>query len=240
VTTRRFRLSFEDLFRLAKVVIRHRPKKRPKIRPVIRALTLLMPIVLLAQRPVPVDNEWARVVIATTSPGPKGRMHEHPMNRVMVYLDKGEQTIEYEDGRSKTIASAAGQVFWDPKGGRHTSQNTGGSTFRIVEIELKKEPGRKSSSRGDALRVSTWTHGIELENEQVRVVRVKLGAHAKISKQAYWTPFLLVPLTDMAIGGRAKPLHAKSGDAIFFQQGSNAEKNTLNHPVEYLIIEFKD
>ena len=73
-------------------------------------MMLLVSLTLLAQRPVPVDNEWARVIVATTAPGPKGQMHKHDRNRVMVYLDKGAQTIEYEGGGSKVISARAGEV----------------------------------------------------------------------------------------------------------------------------------
>jgi quercetin dioxygenase-like cupin family protein len=205
----------------------------------MRALIFLAPIVLLAQRPIPVENEWARVVIATTSPGPKGRMHEHPMNRVMIYLDKGAQTIEYEDGRSKTIAAEAGQVFWDPKGGMHTSQNTGGTTFRIVEIELKKDGEPVSSPGNDPLRVAVRNHEVEIENEQVRVLRVKLGAREKIAGHAHTAPFLLVPLTDVEIGGGPTLLRGKSGDAIFVPAGAHSEENALDRSIEYILVEFK-
>src|ERR1044071_2640987 len=107
----------------------------------MRKLMFLLPLTLLGQRPVPVDNDWARVVIATANPGPKGRMHKHDMNRVMVYVDKGTQVLDFENGSSKTISARAGEVQFDPKGGMHTSMVPSGPAFRIVEIEIKKEGG---------------------------------------------------------------------------------------------------
>jgi quercetin dioxygenase-like cupin family protein len=170
-------------------------------------MILLVPLTLLAQRPVPVDNEWARAIVATTAPGPKGRMHKHDMNRVMIYLDKGAQTIEYEGGASKIIAAKAGEVQWDPKGGMHTSMNSGGTTFRIVEIELKKDGGPVTWPKADPLKVAPKIYTVEFENDQVRVVRVKLGAHQKIAEHEHAVPRIVVPLTevDMALPRLTEP-----------------------------------
>src|SRR2546421_7078578 len=160
-------------------------------------MMLLAPLTLLAQRPVPVDNEWARVIIATTAPGPKGQMHKHDRDRVMVYLDKGAQTIEYEGGRSKVITARAGEVQWDPKDGMHTSMNSGGTTFRIVEIELKKDGGPVTWPKDDPLKVAPKIYTLEFENNAVRVVRVKVGPHQKIAEHEHAVHRIVVPLTEV-------------------------------------------
>jgi quercetin dioxygenase-like cupin family protein len=210
----------------------------------MRILMLLFPLTLLAQRPVPVDNEWARVIVATTAPGPKGGMHKHDMNRVMIYLDKGAQTIEYEGGASKIIAAKAGEVKWDPKNGMHTSMNSGGTTFRIVEIELKKDGGPVTWPKADPTKVAPKIYTVELENEHVRVLRVKVGPHQKIAEHEHAVHRVIVPLTevDMAItaaDGTTKSLKGKSGDAIFSQPGRHREENMLDKPVELILVEFK-
>jgi quercetin dioxygenase-like cupin family protein len=205
----------------------------------MRALIFLIPATLLAQRPVPVNNEWARVVIATTSPGPKGRMHEHSMNRVMIYLDKGAQTIEYQDGRSRVIAAQPGEVFWDPKGGLHTSQNTGGTTFRIIEIELKKDGGPARYPSNDPVSVAPRNYKVEMENEQVRILRVRLGAREKVAEHVHALPLLVAPLTELDLTGGEAPVRGKPGDAIFLPPQRRREENALDQPVEYLLVEFK-
>ncbi len=164
---------------------------------VLRFAGLLMPLALLAQRPVPIDNEWARVVIATSAPGPKGRMHKHDMNRIMVYLDKGGQRLEYEDGSRREILFGAGDVQWDPKGGMHTSENRGGTTFRVVEIELKKPGGSVEWPPADPLKVAPGAYKVELENDQVRVLRVKVGASRKIDLHEHALSRIIVPLTEV-------------------------------------------
>jgi quercetin dioxygenase-like cupin family protein len=211
----------------------------------MRKLMLLLPLTLLAQpRPVPVDNEWAKVVVANVAPAPKGRMHKHDMNRVMIYLDKGAQTIEYEGGKSKVISAHAGEVQFDPKGGMHTSENTGGTTFRIIEIELKKEGGPVTWPKADMIKVAPKAYKVELENSQVRILRVKLAPHEKIAQHEHVLPRVVVPLTEVdntvtAADGTKTSLKAKSGDVVPGKPGTHREENTLDKPVEYIIVEFK-
>ncbi|MEX2264842.1 MAG: hypothetical protein WD696_23005 [Bryobacteraceae bacterium] len=210
----------------------------------MRMLVFLLPLMLLAQRPVPIDNEWARVVIATAAPGPKGRMHKHDRNRVMVYLDKGTQVIGYENGSAKTISAAAGEVQWDPKGGMHTSTIPSGPTFRIVEIELKKEGGSVAWPKADPLKVAPEIYSVEFENKQVRVLRVTLGPRQKIAQHEHAVARIVVPLTevDMAViaaDGTRTFLKGNSGDVIFGRPGRHREENTLNKPVELILVELK-
>jgi len=199
---------------------------------------------LLAQRPVPIDNEWARVVIAAAAPGPKGRMHKHDMNRVMIYLDKGTQVIDYEAGSSKTISAQAGEVQWDPKGGMHTSTIPSGPPFRIVEIELKKDGGPVTWPEADPLKVAPKTYRVEFENSQVRVVRVKVQPHQRIAEHEHALPRIIVPLTEVditvtATNGTKSALKGKSGDVIFGQPARHSEENMLDKPVELILVELK-
>ena len=205
------------------------------------SLLFLTSALLLAQRPIPVNNEWARVVIATTSPAPKGRMHKHDMNRVMIYLDKGTQRIAQENGAVTDIRANAGDVKWDPKGGLHTSENVGGTTFRIVEIELRKD----GSAVPWPAAVPAGAHIKELENNQVRVLRLKIGPRQKLPEHEHAFPQIIVPLSEVdfavtSADGTRTSLKGKSGDAIFAQPGRHAEENLLDQPVEILLVELKD
>jgi len=132
-----------------------------------RCTLLLVALPLLAQRAVPVENEFVRVVSVVDKHVDKpGSVHEHQQNRVMIYLDTGEINIRYakpdaihkdEDQHWK-----AGDVAWSAAGGMHTSQHVSAAPTRIVEIELRKNTGKNA---GPAPK-----DGI-LENGQVRVYR---------------------------------------------------------------------
>jgi len=192
-----------------------------------------------------VDNEWAKAILATVSPAPKGRLHKHDMNRVMIYLDKGTQVIEYENGPTKTISAQAGEVQFDPKGGMHTSAIPPGTpTFRIVEIELKKEGGPVTFPKDDPLKIAPRVYKVELDNSQVRILRIKLAPHQKIAEHEHVLNRVLVPLTeiDMAVtttDGKTAHTTGKSGDVLVGKPGRHREENALDKPVEYLVVEFK-
>jgi hypothetical protein len=53
---------------------------------------------------------------------------------------------------------------------------------RIVEVELKSKPGRASTLKQSALdpiKVDPKRYKVELENDQVRVFRVRYEPHGK-------------------------------------------------------------
>jgi oxalate decarboxylase/phosphoglucose isomerase-like protein (cupin superfamily) len=84
------------------------------------------------------ENDQVRVLKVTDVVGAKSELHEHPYNRVMVYLNDGSMRITYEDGRVQNLNIKAGDVVWSPVSGKHVSENTGPKPLTIVEIELKK------------------------------------------------------------------------------------------------------
>lgn len=210
----------------------------------VRTLVLLLPLTLLAQRPVPVDNEYARVVVATARPGPKGRPHVHQQNRVMVYLDKGAQRLEFQDGPAKDVVFEPGQVLWDTKGGLHTSESAGGTTFRVIEIELKKDGGDVAWPAIDPVTVAADVHKVEFENSQVRVLRVRLGPRQKIAFHEHRTPRVTVPLTEMRLeitapDGTRNTVVGKPGDVLYGMPARHEEENLLDQPVELILVDLK-
>ena len=121
-----------------------------------------------AQRSIPVENEFVRVVSVVdphvTRPG---ALHVHEQNRVMIYLDAADINIRHEDGKGEPLKDEdqhwkAGDVAWSPASGRHTSEHVSEKASRIVEIELRK-PGA-----GGQAASST---GAIIDNSQVRVYK---------------------------------------------------------------------
>lgn len=137
-------------------------------------ISVLCAVGFAADNPVKIDNDVVRIVKVTDMPHAKGALHRHEMNRVMVYLDAADITINYEDGHKDEQHWKAGQVAWSPAGGMHTSENVGSEPIRIVEIELKKPapatpPVRKPEL--DPLAIDTAHYVLLFENDQVRVFR---------------------------------------------------------------------
>ena len=128
-----------------------------------------------ADRTVPVDNEWVRVVaVHAAPPRVKTRWHTHEVNRVMIYLNAGGQEVVHESGKVETVRWKAGEAIWNPAMGRHTAEILGPEPARIVEIELKRRPGDAPAAR--AVRGG---EGVELDNSQVLVRRVTGPATVK-------------------------------------------------------------
>ncbi|MBM3812559.1 MAG: hypothetical protein FJW20_13110 [Acidimicrobiia bacterium] len=210
----------------------------------MRPILFLFALAAMAQRPVPVDNEWTRVLIAASSPGPKGRLHKHDVNRVMIYLDDGKQRLEFEEGTVKEIPFTAGQLLWDTKGGMHTSQNTGGTTFRIVEVEIKQSGGKVVFPSKDPVNVAPALYKVELENEQVRVLRVKLSPRQRIPEHEHLLPRVVAPLTPVklritALDGGQTTFESKPGEAVFLTTARHSEESLLDAPSELIVVELK-
>src|SRR5262249_19694924 len=84
----------------------------------------------------PGDNAQVHAFIGTEQPHRKGAVHEHPMNRVLVYLDAGTTEFTHPNAPSERREYKAGEALWSPAGGLHTSENLGEKPVHIVEIEL--------------------------------------------------------------------------------------------------------
>jgi quercetin dioxygenase-like cupin family protein len=208
-------------------------------------LTMGSALALAQTKPdIPLENEWVRVVLATNAPGSKSKPHQHGVNRVMIHLDRGAMRLAFEGGPAKDVPFAAGAVRWDPAGGMHTSENTGGTAFRIVEVELKKPGGKVEWPAQDPRKVAPHTYHLEFENDQVRVLRVKLPAGGGIPQHHHVVPRVVVPLTEVSIevtrtDGAKVYLKGKPGDALFGRPDVHREENQLAQPVELILVELK-
>ena len=136
-----------------------------------------------AQSPTPpIDNDQVRVLQVTDQPKAKTQPHEHKLNRVMIYLTPGSQSITPQNGKRVDLKYKAGEVKWSPAGGMHVSEVTSETPVRIVEVEVKKDgdPGKSASGPMDPLKVDPKDYKLEFENAQVRVIRVKMAPHRKV------------------------------------------------------------
>jgi quercetin dioxygenase-like cupin family protein len=197
--------------------------------------------------PVVIDNAHVRVLKVSDAPRGKGQLHEHAMNRVMIYLNDGHIVLEYEGGKTDDQKVKAGEARWSAAGGKHTSENVGDRPVEIVEVELKSKPGGGSkpvSAPLDAVKVEPARYAILFENDQVRVVRVKIGPHDKIKQHEHTLARVLVFLTDVSskvtTDGRVSQGDYKAGEVVFAAEPTqHAEENLLATPVEVVVVELK-
>ena len=199
-----------------------------------------------AQTPPAIDNDQVHVVTAHDQPHVKHALHEHKLNRVMVYLNAGEQDIVTQDGEKTTLKFKPGDVKWSPASGLHTSEVTSSAPVNIIEIEVKKpgEPTKSAATALDPLKVSPSVYKLEFENSQVRVMRVKFPAHGSVPEHEHALNRVVVYLTDQdskltTPDGKVEESKHKAGQTSWGGPTRHKEENVLDTPVEVIVVEFK-
>src|ERR1700693_4145554 len=89
-----------------------------------RLSALFAAVTLLGQAPsnVKIDSPQARVLVVTEQPHDPSALHEHPMNRVMIYLGSGKMIRRMPDGKMQSVEFKAADVRWSPAEGPLTSE----------------------------------------------------------------------------------------------------------------------
>ncbi|MEO8125686.1 MAG: hypothetical protein ABI822_01265 [Bryobacteraceae bacterium] len=192
------------------------------------------------------ENDQVNVVRALERPHVKGKFHEHKMNRVMIYLQAGSQKFEYQDGRKpENVDYKAGQVKWSVADGMHAPEVTTDVPFNIVEVELRKNAkGPKVTGAKDVLKVDPKHYKLEFENDQVRVMRVKVGPHESIPMHEHFLNRVSVLLTDQNVrstdsDGKVETVVHKAGEASWGAAKTHKEENLNDKPLEIIIVEVK-
>jgi len=181
---------------------------------------------------VKIDSPQARVLVVTEEPHHPSALHEHKMNRVMIYLGNGQFVRTLASGAVQKIDFKFGDVFWSPAEGPHTSEYIADKPFKLVEIELKTTPQSPPAMPvNDLLKVDPKHYHLEFENDQVRVVRVKFDAHEKGVFHAHGLNHIVVYLNDQGRG--------KTGEVRLDGPMAHNEENTVDHAVERLAIDLK-
>ena len=212
------------------------------------AIAALASLTLSAQdRAVPIDNDQVKVLNVTQGPHIKTKLHKHDMNRVMIYLQPGKQTIEYQGAKTAHLNWKAGEALWSPAGGMHIAEITSDNKVTIVELELKK-PGVKSPVKQPALdpvKIDPKHYKVELENDQVRVVRVTFGGKQGAPMHEHTLNRVVVYLTDQDFRitspeGKVDTVQHKAGDVSWGVATKHKEDNVSDKKCELLVVELKN
>jgi quercetin dioxygenase-like cupin family protein len=200
-----------------------------------------------ADNNVKFDNEQARILFVTSATDAKSALHDHKVNRVMIYLDPGEITLTEQNGNAKRLKFKAGEALWSPASGLHVSHNVSGHPVRIVEVEIKSKAGEGGASKLPALdpiKVDPKRYKVVLENDQVRVMRVRYGAHEKGVMHEHVLNRAVTFLTDgqmkiTTADGESKIQKTAAGDITWGGQAKHVEENLGDQPFEVVVVEFK-
>ncbi len=216
----------------------------------LRALCFVLPFLpastLFAQTQTIVDNDQVRVLRAVDKPHVKNPPHGHKLNRVMVYLNDGTQEITPQGGKPETLKLKKGEVQFSKAVASHTSEVTSDEPLTIIEVELKKEgkPGKLQTGPLDPPKVAPKAYHVEFENDQVRVIRVKMPAHSGVPQHEHALNRVVVNLSDqdtrmVSSDGKVQESKHKAGDASFSGAVVHKEDNLQDIPFEAIMIELK-
>jgi hypothetical protein len=202
-------------------------------------LALLLAASLRAQSaPAPVvivnklDTPQARVYVATLFPhNPSRSPNGHATDRVLVYLDDGVMTRQ-EGTDTQTFTFHRGDVRWRPASGAYIAENTSDHPIRILEIDLKvRSAGPAPVSPLDPAVVDKRHYKVELENDQVRVLRVHYEAHDAGALHQHMLNRVVVYLNDQP--------GAKADDVRMSGPATHTEQNASDQPADRIAIELK-
>jgi mannose-6-phosphate isomerase-like protein (cupin superfamily) len=213
----------------------------------VLALPLVqLPRAISAETPAKIDNDQVRVLFVTSPVGAKSQMHDHKVNRVMVYLDEGTMTLTTADGKVEKLKFKANQPLWSPASGMHISENTSKHPVRIVEIELKKSSGASQSVGGDLdpVKVDPKRYKVLFENDQVRVVHARYAPHEKGVLHEHVLNRVVVFLRETKLRvtsptGEEKLIQSPAGDITWGGYAKHIEENLSDLPFEVIVTELK-
>ena len=208
------------------------------------AIAACATLALAQDHSVPIENEQVKVVKVTQGPHIKTKLHKHDMNRVMIYLQPGKQTIEYQDANTAHLNWKAGQPLWSPKGGMHIAEITSDNPVTIVELELKNAGRKVTPPAKDPLKVAPSQYTLEMDNDQVRVLRSRVGPKGSIPQHEHGLNRVVVFLTDQDFkitkaDGTVDLSKHKVGDVTWSGPVTHKEENLSDKPFEILIVEIK-
>lgn len=193
----------------------------------------------------PINNDDVRVLDVVVQPGEKTKMHEHKLNRVMIYRVAGAQNFEYGDGRHAVLQFKENEVKWSANEGMHIAEVATAKPVNIVEIELKKPgAGKAITTALDPLKIDPKHYKLEFENSQVRVFRVHYGPHEAAPMHEHQLSRIMLYLTDAKMqvtfaDGRVEMVPRKAGDIAQGGASTHKEQNTTDQAVEVLVTELK-
>ncbi len=206
----------------------------------------------LAQDPVKVDpkhykvefdNAQVRILRITIGPHEKTPMHEHPASAA-VWLTDANGKLTSSDGKTEEFHMKAGQTQWSgPE--KHWGENTSDKPLELIQVELKSSGAKAAAAKGwiDPLTVEPKHYKVELENDQVRVLRYKAGPHEKSvmhDHPAYIVVTFAEGRTKFTLpDGKTREATSKAGQATWNGPEKHGSENLSDKPVEAVLIELK-
>jgi hypothetical protein len=180
------------------------------------------------------DNAHVRVLKTTLQAHQTIAQPGDRRDRVVIYLDGGQMRRIALDGKAETVLVKAGEVQWAPAAAGSV-ENAGGQAVQLIAIELQgKAQPPVVVGELDPLKVDPKHYHLELENDRVRVLRVRFGPLENGLVHQHARNYVVVYMTKQARGDRGDVrLHLDEGTV------THTENNPLDQPVARIAVELK-
>ena len=169
--------------------------------------------------------------------GDETPMHSHPAG-VVVFLEDANVEMTLPDGTKQERPGEAGSVLWAPA---ETHSPKALTDISVVLVELKGGSGDVGSADPDAIVVAPDRYTVELENDQVRVVRVDYAAGDETemhSHPAGVVVFLQDGNAEMTLpDGTKQERPGQAGDVVWTDAETHSPKALTD--ISVLLVELK-
>jgi quercetin dioxygenase-like cupin family protein len=201
---------------------------------------------VLADSTTPIDNPQVKVIKAFQKPFEQTPLHEHKLNRVVIYEQAGHMEVLDTRKNPYGVDFKAGEVKWSPAGGLHVSKITTPNPVPMVEIEIKSiGMGQPAESPLDPVKVDPKHYKVEFENRQVRVLRVTIGPHESTPLHQHSLNRVVTYLTEQNFrittqDGKVETAKHNPGDVSWSGPAIHKEENLSDKPFEVIVAEIKN
>jgi hypothetical protein len=186
------------------------------------------------------------VVIVRVSYGPRERSNgqiDVPDNRVAVSLTPFHARVTYEDGRVIEFRQDMGAVFPGRKG-RITVENLADQAFELITVLVKGGGQTPGVAALDSLLVDPGHHGLVLDNDLYRVIRVRFGPK-EVARGAFEGGGAIVRLTPVQAevtriaDGASFKRNMPAGSVGWNPPGVVLPRNLADMALEFVVVQPK-
>jgi quercetin dioxygenase-like cupin family protein len=149
--------------------------------------------------------------------------------------------------KKSEVVYKAGEAKWSPAGDMHTAELMSGEPMKIVEVEIKKpgDPAKLISTALDPPKIDKQDYRVEFENNQVRVVRMKMAAHRKVPEHEHQLNRVVVYFSDQdgamtTPDGQTTKAQHKPGEVSWGGRVKHREENLMDKPFEAIVVELRN
>ena len=205
-----------------------------------------------AQKSVPVgdeprhrvvfSNKYVRVIDAEVRAGDATLFHTHTEDNVPVAISGGRMRTEVMGGKTSESSVETGGVWFARGSYTHKISNIGPTPLRFIDAEVLASPGTASS---DAPLDKVPGLKLEIDNERVRIYRVKLAPGQSTGVHSHALAGLDVAITRGKVAVTSKDqkrqaVEVKPGQFIWRESAiAHSIENAGNSAYEAVEIEWK-